>query len=40
MNQREDNVSILAGNSRDYYNNDGEIIVEAQLKAFEAVLSR
>ncbi|MDE9495327.1 hypothetical protein KKJ09_17510 [Xenorhabdus bovienii] len=38
MNQREDNVSILAGNSRVYYNDDGEIVVEAQLKAFEAAL--
>ncbi len=38
MNQRETNVSILAGNSRVYLNKDSEIVVEAQLKAFEAAL--
>ncbi len=40
MNQREDNVSILAGNSINYHHHDGEIVVEAQLKAFEAALFR
>ncbi|MGV7963176.1 hypothetical protein QPK13_19430 [Photorhabdus tasmaniensis] len=38
MNQRETNVSILAGNSRVHLNKDNEIVVEAQLKAFEAAL--
>ncbi len=38
MNQRETNVSILAGNSRVYLNEDSKIVIEAQLKAFEVAL--
>ncbi|OCQ54224.1 hypothetical protein Ppb6_00535 [Photorhabdus australis subsp. thailandensis] len=38
MNQQNTNVSILAGNSRVYLDKDNEIVVEAQLKAFEAAL--
>ncbi|MBD2803239.1 hypothetical protein ID855_00595 [Xenorhabdus sp. ZM] len=38
MCQQETNTSILAGNSRVYLNQDDQIVVEAQLKAFEAAL--
>jgi hypothetical protein len=38
INQPETSVSVLAGNSRVFIDKDGGIVVEAQLKAFEAAL--
>ncbi|PHM58809.1 hypothetical protein Xekk_01018 [Xenorhabdus sp. KK7.4] len=38
INIQENNISILAGNSRVYLDKEDKIVVEAQLKAFEAAL--
>ncbi|MCU5774594.1 hypothetical protein N5923_10895 [Erwiniaceae bacterium BAC15a-03b] len=38
MDQQDNDISILAGNSRVSRNNNGEIIVQAQLNAFDAAL--
>ncbi len=38
INQPETSVSVLAGNSRVFIDNEGAIVVEPQLKAFDAAL--
>lgn len=38
MDQQNTDISVLAGNSRVYLNNDAVIVVQAQLHAFDAAL--